>query len=419
MLKLLHTSDWHLGVSADSAPREEEHRLFLDWLLELIDTRKIDVLLHAGDAFHHAQPSARSMTMYYEFLARCAKTTSLRQVVITGGNHDSPSRLDAPQSLLQSLDIHVVGGLAADPATWDRCLCPITHPAGGHVQAVVLAVPYVHESRLGVQTSGLNPLDIRQGLTDRFRTLYATLCDRAEALYPHVPLLAMGHLTCYPDGVGQVEGAYHTPIHLVEMLGSLPPQIFDLRTCYVALGHIHQPMEIAAVNAWYAGSPVPTDIIESRTARTVLEVEVDPERPRSLALVQRIEVPQWRRIFELEGPPDQIFDQLPRLEWSESLRPYLYVDMHVQAPMPEAMLKLEEVLAGFEKERRPRVIRYKETLQNPTLKPGELDLSPVPLSEMSPREVFMKLYQLKHQSDPTPAHMAAFETLLQRPQDDA
>lgn len=411
-MRILHTSDWHLGVSQEQSPREEEHRLFLDWLIEQLIEQEIDVLIHAGDAFHYVQPSARALKMYYEFLARCATQTKLRQIVVTGGNHDSPSRLDAPAAILNALKVHVVGGMAGDEDSWDRCLCPIYGP-DNQVEAVIVAVPYIHESRLGVVTTGIKPAQIRQDMIEKFSGLYSKLADMAQERYPGIPLVTTGHLTCYPEGIGTVEGDYFTPIHLVEALGSLPPRIFDLRYSYVALGHIHKMFDIPGPNAWYAGSPVPTDIIESRTARYVLRIDVDPSKPELHSPVTKVRVPDYRAIFELSGMPDEVYGLVKGLEWTQDLPPYLYIEMNVEAPQADGIIQLEERLKGFDRDQRPRLVRYKETLTGTP--EGGLDpamFKNVALAEMSPSQVFDKMYQLKHGAPPTPEILAAFSTLL-------
>jgi exonuclease SbcD len=277
-----------------------------------------------------------------------------------------------------------------------------------------MAVPYMHESRLGVVTAGLKPMEIRDSMIDKFRGLYAKMADIAEEKYPDIPLITTGHLTCYPDGKTDVEGAYHTPIHLIEALGSLPPDIFDLRYSYVALGHVHQKIEIAGPNAWYPGSPIPTDVTESRTPRHILIVDVDPNKPRAHATVEEVEVPDWRPVFEMFGAPDDLFDRIKDLEWDQELRPYLYLDLHVEAPMPDGMMKLDEVLSSFDNGKRPRLVRFKETLVNPN-NFGGVDpsaLRSVPLNELTPTDVFEKMYLLKHGQPPTDEILTAFMSLL-------
>jgi exonuclease SbcD len=410
-MRILHTSDWHLGVSAEQSPREEEHVLFLDWLYEELASREIEVLVHGGDVFHHVQPSARSQTLYYQFLARCVSLPKLRQIVIVGGNHDSASRLDAPSELLDALEVRVVGGLFKDDESWDRCICPIVDD-DGNVELVILAVPYIHESRLGIRTTGKNAYEIREELVQAFRYVYTYLADLAEQRFGNVPMMTTGHLTCYPEQVTEIEGGFHTPLHQIESLGSLPPEIFDERYCYIALGHIHKMMQIGDSNAWYAGSPIPTDIIEARTPCYVMQVDIDTQA--HFANVTKVVVPNWRPILELEGPPDEVLEAIRNLEWEEPLAPYIYVDLHVEAPMYDGMNRVAEVLQTFDKKRRPRIVRLKETLMRPD------DVHPVletferkPLIELSPTEVFEKIYHLRHEQPPTKSILSAFSSLLQ------
>lgn len=409
-MRILHTSDWHLGVSAEQAPREQEHVLFLDWLINELKVREVEVLVHGGDVFHHVQPSARSQKLYYRFLASCLALPKLKHIIITGGNHDSASRLDAPRDILQALNVRVVGGLFGDDDSWEQCLCPI-HDEDGNLSMVVVAVPYIHESRLGVRTTGRNAVEVREEMVKQFQFVYTSLADEAERLYGDVPMITTGHLTCYPETKKEVvEGHYHTPLHQMENLGSLPPEIFDDRFCYIALGHIHKMFQIGESNAWYAGSPIPTDIVEAQTPCWVIQVDVTPDH---LAQVELVQVPNWRPIYDLQGPPEDVLKEIEGLEWEEPLPPYLYIDFHVDAPMYDGMTKVTELLQAFEKKRRPRVIRMKETLTaveeaHPVLE----DFSRKPLIELAPGEVFEKMYTIKH-GQPPPEHIvSAFSSLL-------
>ena len=115
-MKILHTSDWHIGSTFYGKKRYEEFSLFFAWLLETINTEKIDVLLVSGDIFDTALPSNTAQQIYYSFLISL-RQSCCRHAVITGGNHDSPSFLNAPKQLLKTLDIHVVGA-APKPFTF-------------------------------------------------------------------------------------------------------------------------------------------------------------------------------------------------------------------------------------------------------------------------------------------------------------
>ena len=110
-MKILHTSDWHIGRNLYGRKRYEEFEAFLAWMVETIEREKIDVLLVAGDIFDTTTPSNRAQGLYYRFLNRVA-ASACRHVVVTAGNHDSPSFLDAPKELLEALNVHVIGSVA-------------------------------------------------------------------------------------------------------------------------------------------------------------------------------------------------------------------------------------------------------------------------------------------------------------------
>ncbi|HKM07758.1 MAG TPA: exonuclease subunit SbcD, partial [Sphaerochaeta sp.] len=110
-MKLLHTSDWHLGRMLYRQKRYEEFSLFLDWLLATIEEQQIDILLVSGDIFDTTTPSNMAQKLYYNFLSRLS-ATSCHSTVIIGGNHDSPTFLNAPKALLQAFNVHVIGAKA-------------------------------------------------------------------------------------------------------------------------------------------------------------------------------------------------------------------------------------------------------------------------------------------------------------------
>jgi exonuclease SbcD len=99
-MKLLHTSDWHLGRTLYGRKRYAEFEAFLAWLAQAIEDHGVDVLLVAGDVFDTTTPSNLAQSLYYRFLCRVA-SSRCRHVVVIAGNHDSPSFLDAPRELLK------------------------------------------------------------------------------------------------------------------------------------------------------------------------------------------------------------------------------------------------------------------------------------------------------------------------------
>jgi exonuclease SbcD len=102
-MKILHTSDWHLGRTLYGKKRYKEFAAFLDWLAQTIEEEKVDALLVAGDVFDISTPNNRAQELYYRFLCTVANSCC-RHVVVIAGNHDSPSFLDAPKALLQGTE---------------------------------------------------------------------------------------------------------------------------------------------------------------------------------------------------------------------------------------------------------------------------------------------------------------------------
>ena len=137
-MRLLHTSDWHLGRTLCGERRDATFKAFLDWLLELIDARAIDTLLIAGDIFDSAMPPISAQNQYYEFLAALRTRTACRNVIIVSGNHDSALFLDAPGALLNALNIRVIGRAAENP---EDSVVAVTDSKGA-TEAVVCAVPF-------------------------------------------------------------------------------------------------------------------------------------------------------------------------------------------------------------------------------------------------------------------------------------
>lgn len=427
-LSVLHTSDWHLGASLETASREEEQRRFLDWLLGVIGERRVDLLLVAGDVFHHAQPSAEALSLYYRFLARLGATGCKRAVVV-GGNHDSPSRLDAPRDLLGALSVDVVGGLSS-AAEVDRCLVPVE--IDGTLRAVVAAVPFVHEFRLGVRTTGAAPAEIAQRVGKVFGELYGRLAEGARELSPQVPLLATGHLTVGrpADGLEQGGDDFETPIHQVGGVTSLPPELFGSDFAYVALGHIHRsyPLEGSGRRIWYSGSPVALSVPESRHPRKVLLVEVGDETaedglPR--VTVEPLPVPVARRIVPVRGSLDQVLARLAEIVpdglGSDELQPYAVVDLEVDGYRPGETSEIHRAVAELPAGRRPRVVKVVQRRAGgagPGLEPEER-LLPGRLAELDPEAVFVRLAELDSGgAPPSEELLAAFRAVASQRDED-
>ncbi len=252
-MKILHTSDWHLGRLLYGKQRYHEFEAFLDWLVDTLERHDVDTLLIAGDIFDTSTPSHRAQSLYYRFLYKVA-ASCCRHVVLIAGNHDSASFLNAPQALLRTFNVYVVGNATQDPADEVLVLCDQQQQA----QLIVCAVPYLRDYDLRLAQAGESFEDKERKLTEGIRNHYAAATAIAEQrrreLGGRVPIIAMGHLftaggeTIEDDGVRAL---------YVGSLAHVSARVFSRSLDYVALGHLHVPQAVDDC-AWirYSGSPL-------------------------------------------------------------------------------------------------------------------------------------------------------------------
>ena len=191
-MKIIATSDWHLGNMFHGNDRLPEHKHFLSWLLSQLEEQKPDALLIAGDVFDNGNPSAASQAAYYGFLADASERCPSMQIVIIAGNHDSANRLEAPRALLTRHHVEVRGVIkrdwvqTGDQGEWqtdyDDLMLPITSSDGE--QVVILAVPYLRNDI--IQSGDSYSKGVNQFLRE--------LTSQARSKYPDTPLVMMAHM---------------------------------------------------------------------------------------------------------------------------------------------------------------------------------------------------------------------------------
>ena len=199
-MKILATSDWHLGNLFHGNDRLPEHKHFLKWLLGQIAEQKPDALLIAGDIFDNGNPSAAAQTVYYEFLADATQLCPNMQVIITAGNHDSASRLEAPRPLLTRYHVEIRGNVRKiwQQSNWlysfDDLIIPVTNEQGEEV--IILAVPFLRSDV--VQNASYS-----QGVNDFLRELTA----EARKKYPGRKCIMMAHMYAKGSDIAQKEAS--------------------------------------------------------------------------------------------------------------------------------------------------------------------------------------------------------------------
>ncbi len=388
-MRILHTSDWHLGMMTGTVSRLPDQQDFLDWLVGVIAQWQVDAMVVAGDVFDSMQPSAEAQAAYYGFLARLPRT-GVRDVVVVGGNHDSPSRLDAPREVLAALAVRVVGGLPEAPL--ETLVYPLRRRGHEEPAAVCLAVPFVHEYRLGVRTTEPDRVQVRQAFLERFGGLYRDLVDRALATFPGLPIVATGHLT-----VGSVQPEdYRDPIHQVGFIGALPPSVLDRRIAYAALGHIHRAFPVVEGRAWYSGSPLQVSVSDGAGDRKV--ILVDLREDGGPPVVKPMPVPVFRELRAVEGTLDEVVRALEEMESPARHPPLVQVVVRLDRAVPGLGERLAPATQGRPKGRRPQIVEVREVWQG-AVEPIEKPCG-VALEQMSEEEVFSLLCRMRGEGNP-------------------
>lgn len=310
-MRVLHTSDWHIGRTLYGRKRYDEFEAFLTWLAETIQQNEIDALLVAGDVFDTSAPSNRAQELYYRFLCRVA-ASSCRHIVVIAGNHDSPSFLNAPKDLLKALDVHVVGSSTESPE--DEVL--VLRNEQDDPELIVCAVPYLRDRDIRVAEAGESVEDKERKLIDGIRTHYATVAALAEhkreELGADIPIVGTGHL--FTAGGQTVDGDGVRELY-VGSLAHVTAGIFPACFNYLALGHLHVPQKVnGSETIRYSGSPLPMGFGEAKQQKSVCQIEFHS----TAASVQLIDVPVFQKLERVKGDWDGISSRILELSATDS-----------------------------------------------------------------------------------------------------
>lgn len=314
-MKILHTSDWHIGKTLYGRKRYDEFEAFFTWLIETIEQEQVDVLLIAGDIFDTSTPGNRAQQLYYRFLHRVAASTC-RHIVIIAGNHDSPSFLSAPRELLSALDVHVTGSLSGNPTDEILVLCD----PEGNAELIVCAIPYLRDRDIRTAEAGESMEDKSRKLIEGIRDHYAETVSLARqqraALSSSIPIIAMGHL--FVAGGQTIEGDGVRELY-VGSLAHVPAGIFPSDIDYLALGHLHVPQQVNGSSVMrYSGSPLPIGFGEAGQEKSVCLVEFDRQISATSPAVRLINIPIFQPLEHIKGNWQAIADRISVLSAENS-----------------------------------------------------------------------------------------------------
>lgn len=307
-MKLLHTSDWHLGSTLCQKKRYDEFDLFFNWILDRVEEEQIDVVLISGDIFDTSNPSSKAIEYYFNFLGRMAKSRC-RYVIVTAGNHDSPSLLDAPKELLKSLNIHAVGSV---PEKIEDEVLVLKDPKDNPF-LIVGAVPFlrdkdVRSSKAG-ESSDEKSRNLMNGIQEHYRNICAIAERRRAEAGKEIPVVVMGHL--FAAGGRPAEGDGVRELYIGN-LAKVNTGIFPSGIDYLALGHLHTPQIVNNCETIrYSGAPLPMGFAEAQKEKSIVVVEFGPE---DRILTKEIPIPRFRNLVSIKGNFETVISELRDLK---------------------------------------------------------------------------------------------------------
>ena len=333
-MRLVHTADWHLGLDFYEFARLPEQVVFLAWLADTLCRLEADVLLVAGDVFNTNAPSTAAQRAYFDFLTQVTQRLPRLQVVITAGNHDSGTRLEAPSALLANLNIHIKGSVAHNAADYsidyDQFAIPLQDSSGK--EYLCLAVPFLRA----------NDCPPKQNETENYiEAFYRELAE--HFVKDSRPKICMGHL--YASGVtlGEEKDIEYIPIG---GLAGVSLAKYLESYSYVALGHIHREQRVYnAEHIRYSGAPIATTFSHRKLKQGIMVVDIDDTQ--TSVTFEAFDSPL--RLLKFSGTPAEILTQLGTLSEGvvDDFAPILAIEVVDQLP-PSSSFKqeVEEVLKG-------------------------------------------------------------------------
>jgi exonuclease SbcD len=408
-MRLLHTSDWHLGQSLHNFERHYEHQRFLDWLLDTLVAEQADALLIAGDIFDNANPSSASQKQLYRFLQQARERVPHLNLIVIAGNHDSPSRLEAPGPLLEAHGTRVVGTVQRDAGgeiDLEQLVLPLTG-RGGAVEAWCLALPFLRPGDVPrIEDTAADPYLAGIALLYR-QALELALAKRQDGQ----AILAMGH--CHMvDGQMSNDSERRIVIGGTEML---PAGIFDPAIVYAALGHLHLAQSVGKQqHIRYCGSPIPLSFAEVGYQHQVLRIDIDGAAVREIV---PLPVPRAVELLRVPARPallPQVLEELAALAVDEAppeRQPFLEVRVLLDAPEPGLRSRIEAALDG--KPVRLAKIETSSAARGSSIDDDVMTLDQ--LEQLKPDDIFRQLYRQRFDNDAPPDQLSAFAELMLSP----
>lgn len=370
-MRIIHSSDWHLGQSFYTKSRAAEHQAFLHWLVAQVTEHRVDALIVAGDIFDTGTPPSYARELFNRFVVALQPTGCA--LVIMSGNHDAVATLNESRALLACLNTRVVAGNDGEPPVW------LLNDRSGQPGAIICAIPFLRPRDVIHSRAGQSGQDKQHALLEAIADHYQRLYQQALALRASqekaLPIIATGHLTT----VGASTSDSVRDIYIGN-LDAFPAQLFPPAD-YIALGHIHRPQIIAGnERIRYCGAPLALSFDEAGQPKQVNLVSFAADGAMQ---VDALQVPQTQPMRLIKGTLAQIEQQLLGYR-DQPATPVVWLDIEVVADgyLNDIQQRIQQLAADL-----PVEILLLRRSREQTL-PGLVPVHQETLNELTVGEVF-------------------------------
>lgn len=395
-MKILHTSDWHIGKHLHKYDLSPDLDLFFTWMIDYIKSENIDVLLVSGDIFDQANPTQAAYKQYYDLLKNLINLDC--KIILTGGNHDSAAVLNAPKELLKAFDITVIGG-----ATDFKDLFVKIEKDGEKL--VVAAVPFLKDRDIRSSVAGETYATKIEQLKSGLQTYFSNINRHYKAHFSGEPFIVMGHLYVQGSKMSDSERAIQ-----IGNLAGVEAFMFEEIPHYVALGHIHKPQVISQThNIHYCGSPVALSFSERKDEKRINVITI---KNQEIASIEFIAIPKYRNLITFEGSLQEISEKLDAYAEETPLKSLAEIIVNEEVESIERRQAFEEFTNSHPNE---RIEIVKSRLNFKSKIRGATDAFAVgtDVADVTPMEMFEKKLELQSGLENTDALKLAFREIME------
>ena len=373
-MKILHTSDWHLGKKLEGLKRIEEQKKFIDTLEMIVKEEDPKVILIAGDIFDTPNPSSEAESLFFDSLKKLSGSGK-RAIVIIPGNHDSPERLSACKNLARDFGVIIYEKPFEKKEVGKYGDFHLIKSSEGGIildidgeEIFIYSLPYPSELSLNEEFDEENSYSKRIG---------EILKKGVEGVSCDIPKIIMTHIFITgSEGDGDEKA--------IELGGARGVALEDLpEVDYIALGHIHRPIKYTDKRAYYSGSPIEYRLTENKFAKKVFIADVNGGLSTE---VKEIVLENYKPIknYEVNGIDEGVEFSQKMMDSQE----WIYLKIHTDTFIPNHLLK--------------EIRKNKNILEIiPVTKNGEVTLdSVVDYGDLDIKNAFVEFYKSFDEGEP-------------------